>query len=278
MPQEHKTIDFQGGKIHYRDEGRNCTKTVILLHGLAQNLTVWSEITLKMLHSYRVISIDLPGHGFTSMYSEDVLTMEFISECIKEVVLNAGVRDFVIVGHSWGGYVALAYAQKYPQSVKGIGLLHSHALPDNEDTIKRREQECEEILDNCPNYILRFIPGLFGKKQSVNLSKKINTLKENCLNIKPKALVAAERGIMRRSSSVPFLSRFERPVMFVYGKDDNRIPLEWGLTMASLPQHSQLLLLDNVAHMAHLEAPNIVTCWLQSFIDFCYMDNLDQPR
>ena len=276
MAQLHKTIDYNGRRIHYKDEGCRCTKTVILLHGLAQNLTVWNAITLKMLNSYRVVSIDLPGHGFTDHFSE-IHTMEFITDIIKEVVNREGLRDFVIVGHSWGGYAALAYAEKYPQSVKGIGLLHSHAMADDELAIQRRERDCEEICKNSANYILRFVPSLFSDNNIGQFAKEISSIKDICLETKAESLIAAEKGMMRRKSMMDFLKRFDRPVMFVYGKDDKRISWDIAMGMATLPQYSELLFLDRVGHMAHIEAPAIVIRWLGSFIDTCYMD-LKLPR
>ncbi|MBR1517589.1 MAG: alpha/beta hydrolase [Bacteroidales bacterium] len=272
MPEIHKIVNYAGKQIHYRDEGRSNVKTIVLLHGLAQNLTVWSDITLKLMGNYRVVLVDLPGHGYTDLYNKDVLTMEFMAECVHEVLIAAGVSDCVIVGHSLGGYVALAYAEKYEHTVKGLGLINSHALADDQQHLQDRRSVCEAIRTNRPNFIINFVPSLFSNDCSMELNKKISQIKESCLTVSADALIASEMGMARRISRLPFLSKTSMPIMFVYGKDDTRIPLELASIMATVPQHSEMLLLDHVGHMAHIEEPHTVVRWIRNFIETCYAD------
>ena len=270
MPELHKRTVFQGRYLHYRDEGKQNNKTIVLLHGLLQNLTVWDEILLKLYHDYRVISIDLPGHGFSDLYNSEAQTMEFMATCVNEVLITCGVTDCVIIGHSMGGYVALSYAQEHERNIRGIGLLHSHASPDDEDKIKARKQVCASVKSNRPGYIIDFIPSLFHPQNRMTLARKIDEMKDQALQISENSIIASQQGMIRRSSSIPFLSRTNRPVMFIYGKQDNRISLEMAAMQATVPQHAEMLMLDNVAHMAHIECPDMTVQWIRNFVDICY--------
>ena len=108
--EQHRTITIEGRTVHYRDEGRENTRTLVLLHGFLQNLDVWSSYVLSYMTRFRVITIDLPGHGLTESFC-DVHTMDFMAKTVKSVLNEAGVDQCVMVGHSMGGYVALAFAE-----------------------------------------------------------------------------------------------------------------------------------------------------------------------
>lgn len=81
--EQHRTVTVDGRTVHYRDEGRDNSHTLVLLHGFLQNLDVWTSYVLTYMHSMRVITIDLPGHGQTDSFS-DVHTMDFMAKIVKQ--------------------------------------------------------------------------------------------------------------------------------------------------------------------------------------------------
>ncbi|MBR1792960.1 MAG: alpha/beta hydrolase [Bacteroidales bacterium] len=270
MPEVHHKTEFGGRYMHYRDEGRKNTKTIVLLHGLLQNLTVWDELTLKLFREYRVISIDLPGHGYSDLYNSDAHTMEFMARCVNEVLINCGVNDCVIIGHSLGGYVALSYAELFEKNIKGIGLVHALAIADSPEKKESRQKVCEMVKTNRPTYIIQFIPSLFAPCNRMSMAKRIEEMKDQALKMDATSIIAAQMGMIRRKTSIPFLDRTNRPVMFIYGKQDDRIPIEMAAIQATVPQHAEMLMLDNVGHMAHIECPDLVAKWIRNFVDICY--------
>ncbi len=269
MGEIHNTTMVNGHRIHYRDEGRNNLKTIVLLHGFMQNRSVWDELTLQLMHDYRVISIDLPGHGYSETFS-DIHTMEFMATCVHETLSTIGVGASVIIGHSMGGYVTLAYARQFGLSTKGIGLIHAHAMADDAEHIRMRDQVCERVNINAASYIVDFVPSLFAKSNEQRLIFEINNLKDECLNTSKESIIAAQQGMKRRHNAINMLTTYPNPVLFIYGKQDRRIPLEVALSDASLPQYSQMVLLENAGHMAHIECPKIVKRSIANFVDSCY--------
>lgn len=267
--EQHRTINIEGLTIHYRDEGREHAQTLVLLHGFLQSLDVWSTYVLTYMHSMRVITIDLPGHGLTDVFGK-VHSMEFMAGVVKEVLNHAGVDQCVMIGHSMGGYVALAFADKYPYSLRGLGLINSHAMADSEEHRRCREDVCHQVLENRSSFILNFIPSLFDESRKLQLSQDIKDLHDQCLETSTESIIAAQQGMATRPSRLDVLQRLEVPTLFIYGKNDPRIPIEIAVSQALLPHHAEILLLDRVAHMAFIEEREYVKPRIKNFVDTCY--------
>lgn len=267
--EQHRTIMVDGHMVHYRDEGRNNKKTVVLLHGFLQNLDVWSSYVLSYMHDFRVLTIDLPGHGHTDTFGE-VHSMDMMARVVKTVLDEAGVNQCVMVGHSMGGYVALAFAEKYPYSLRGLGLVNSHALCDSDSHRESRQAVCEQVMENRASYIVNFVPTLFDDSNRAALSQDIKDLQDQCLETRAEAIVAAQTGMMNRPSRIGVLQQLEVPVLFVYGKNDKRIPIEIAISQAMIPSHSEILLLDHVGHMSFMEEREYVKPRIKNFVDTCF--------
>ncbi len=267
--EKHKTIIFEGKEIHYRDDGRENEQTVVLLHGFLQNLNVWCSFTLTYMRSLRVITIDLPGHGYSATYS-DVHTMDFMANAVKAVLDACGVERCVMAGHSLGGYVALAFADRYGYMLKGLALLHSHAMADSGETRARRDEVCRQVHLNRAGFIVDFITNLFDDTKRTTMMQDIKELRDQCLETREEGIIAAQRGMKVRNSRVHVLAAIERPVLFVYGKNDPRIPVEVGLSQALLPKRAEVLILDHVAHMSFIEDRDYVKQRLSDFVHQCY--------
>jgi pimeloyl-ACP methyl ester carboxylesterase len=267
--EQHRTLTVDGRTVHYRDEGRNNKPTLVLLHGFLQNLDVWSSYVLSYMNQIRVITVDLPGHGLTDSFC-DVHTTDFMAGVVKEVLNACGVDQCVVVGHSMGGYVALAFADRYPYTVRGLGLINSHAMADSAEQRERREAVCAQVQDNAASYIVGFVPALFDDSRRPAMAADINDLQAQCLRTTPASIVAAQRGMAQRPSRIGLLQQLDVPVYFIYGKNDPRIPIELAVTQTLLPRRAEALLLSDVAHMAFLEERDYIKPRLLNFVLGCY--------
>lgn len=267
--EKHKTITFLDHCIHYRDEGREHSKTLVLLHGFLQSQDTWSPYILSYMRTMRVIAIDLPGHGYSDNFG-DVNTMEMMADAVKAVLDELDIEQCVLVGHSLGGYVALAFADRYPYYLRGLCLLHSHALPDSDAMVQYRQQVCETVQTNRAGFILSFIPTLFAEENKAALEQDIKDLSDQCLETRTEGILATQRGMAVRPSRTDVLERIEVPVLFVYGKKDNRIPIEIGVSQALLPHYAEVMVLGNVGHMSFLEERDYVKLRLKNFVDTCF--------
>lgn len=268
--EQHKTIVFEEHTLHYRDEGREHEQVLVLLHGYLQNLDVWSSYVLSYMRSMHVITIDLPGHGYSECFYE-VHTMDFMARAVKAVLDDAHVEQCVMVGHSMGGYVALAFADLFPHHLRGLGLLHSHALADTDAIVERRMATCEQVCQNRASYVVSFIPSLFDASKRDEIDQEIKDLRDQCLETKTESIIAAQRGMASRPSRLHVLQNLEVPILFIYGKNDPRISVELALAQAMMAHHAEVLILDHVAHMAHIEERDYVRPRIHNFVTTCYL-------
>lgn len=266
---KHRSILFNDNAIiNYQDEGQGDI-TLVLLHGFMNSLDVWASYAFKYMKEIRIIAIDLLGHGESSSIAE-THTMELQAQMVKSVLDNLGIKDCVIAGHSMGGYIALSFAELYPQYVKGLCLVNSHALEDNEKAKENRLKMCTVIENNRASFIVSFIPELFYETKREEFYPEIKDLQEVAMQMEAKSIIAAQKGMIERHSQLNVLIEAKHPFMFIIGKKDPRIIIENVFAQAMLPAHSELMMLDNVAHIAHIEAKELVQQRLLSFTKMCY--------
>jgi pimeloyl-ACP methyl ester carboxylesterase len=240
-------------EIHYTAEGKRGQRTVVLLHGLVGSSEIWDGFAQELATSARVIRVDLPGHGKSGMVSQ-THGMELMADLVKAVLDREGVAECVMVGHSMGGYVTLAFAEKHPDMLRGFALFHSSAYADSDERRARRAKTIEDIGRDHRAYVEDFIPGLFAPAHRGRLRDEMERLVRSAEAMGPDAIVAAQRGIMERPDRREVLAQASCPVLLVAGKLDGRVSFDTMLELAAIPKDATALLLHDVAHMGFLEA------------------------
>jgi pimeloyl-ACP methyl ester carboxylesterase len=247
-----KFIVFRGNKIFYQATGNG--PAIVLLHGFLESHAIWKNYVRKLSTSYKVITVDLPGHGFSDILSAPH-SMEQMADAVRHVLKDLDTGKCLMIGHSMGGYVSLAFAEKYPGKVQGIVLFHSQAGADSPEALANRERMIGIVRQNHQNFIKNFIPGLFAPENVKKFPAEIASLKEIALKTPKEGILAALEAMRNRPDRQHLLARCKVPVLFIAGKNDSRIPMEVIIPQATLPEHSELLLLDHVGHMGFIEAP-----------------------
>jgi len=245
------TVNFKGKAINFECRGQG--RVIVLLHGFLGALQIWNEFSEELAKNYRVVAVDLPGHGQSDVL-EDVHTMELMAEAVKAVLDELEINECVVIGHSMGGYVALTFARLYPQLVKGLGLFHSQAAADSAETKENRRRTVNIVKLNRGGFISEFIPDLFAKANVSIFQDEIEQLKNLALKTSKEGVIAAIEGMKERNGSFDLLINSQMPFLFIAGKEDARIPVQNIMAQAILPQNSQVLILANVGHVGFVEA------------------------
>ncbi len=261
------TINYKNGKIYFEEYGNG--NPLILVHGYTESLKIWNDYKESLSEKCRLILIDLPGHGNSSII-DSVHTMELLADSIKAVLDYLKIEKTIMIGHSMGGYVSLAFARKYSRMLKGLGLFHSTSLADSDETKKAREKSIEAIHKNHSGFLLNFIPSLFAPETKDLFQNEIQQLIEEASRIKPESLVAAQLGMKERSSTLDVLINASFPVMFIAGQKDSRIPFENVWVQMALTETAHSLILRNVGHMGFIEAKLQCLDFIESFCKSCY--------
>ncbi len=254
---ELKTITYQSSKIFYRTIGIG--KPVILIHGFAEDGDIWQNQIDFLKNHCQLIIPDLPGTGKSELIAD--MSIEGMAEVIKEIigheVLEASSTGggFVgAVGHSMGGYISLALAEKYPQIISSIALVHSSAFADSEEKKANRLKSIEFVKKNGAHEFLKaVIADLFTESWYANNPSFVNSLIEKSKNFTDEAIIAYYHAMINRPDRTSVLKNFNKPVLFIVGQHDKAVPFKDSMQQVHLPAQSHIHILRNSAHMGMWE-------------------------
>ncbi len=237
-------------KIRYRDVGEG--DTIVLLHGYLESLKIWNGIVKELKDNYRVIAIDLPGQGHSNI-SREVQTMETMAYEVRLVLDNLGVDKCMMIGHSMGGYVTLAFMEAYPEILTGVSLFHSSPYADTEDKKEIRDKTIEMLKKGKKSqlYTTHFSK-IFAAENLEKMQFRIDKLKERVQKTPTEYIISVLEGMKVRPDRSELLATTNLPVQYIIGAKDNFIPLSI-LDNLKLPKCSEIVTLENSGHMGMYE-------------------------
>ncbi len=255
--------NFRGAKIRYSDTGKG--RAIVLLHGFPENLHIWDELGAQLAKSFRVIAIDLPGFGESECLGY-VHSMELMAQCVHEVMRKLNLRRYVLVGHSMGGYVSIAFAEFFPENLKGLCLFHSSTYADSEEKRADRDRGIATVKKHPVQYLKAFSANLFANPDD----PKLKHVRELLFTASPRGIVAALYGMKMRPSREIVLKFIKFPVLFIYGKKDKIMNYETMLPQTEVPAQSEVVTLENSGHMGIYEEPEESLKALRKFARKCF--------
>ena len=129
-----KKFHYKKTQIVYKTSGEGLP--VILLHGFGEDATIWDKQVSYLKDHCQLITPDLPGSGLSSFDDADAEnsdSIEYYADMIEALLKYEDINSCILLGHSMGGYITLAFAEKYPEKLRGFGLIHSTAFADTEE-------------------------------------------------------------------------------------------------------------------------------------------------
>ncbi len=262
-----KTAVFKNESIAFIDKGKG--RTVVLLHGYLGSSHIWEQTILNLSKSYRVVAIDLLGHGDTACIGY-VHSMELMAKCVKAVMDSLHLKKYVIVGHSMGGYVALAFADLFPDNVRGLCLYHSTAYADSEEKKRDRTRAIQLVKRDRKIYTASTIKNLFATKNLKYLKTEIAFALSIAKQTSVKGMVAALEGMKDRSDRDIILSLVEYPIMMVIGELDNVLSVSQLQEQSHFIKNKTILHLEHDGHFGFLESPRQSNKELRKFLRKCF--------
>lgn len=256
---------YKNKKIAYSNAGKG--PAIVFIHGFCEDQTMWDSFT-KTLTDYQVITIDLPGFGQSAL-QEDI-SIDAMAECIKSVLADLAIQKCLLIGHSMGGYVSLAFAKKYEAQLFGLCLFHSHPYADT--AVKKRDRQKSIDFINRNNsiyYVKQLIPKLFAPHFLTNNQVLVEQLIRRASTYSKEGIITALNAMMNRVDHASLLSQLNIPVSFIVGKLDVAIPSDANLNQIYLPNISDIQLFKNVGHMGMFEAPLESLKIVRQFYNFC---------
>lgn len=241
-------VKYKNTKIHYSVKGKG--SSVVLLHGFLENSLMWKGISEEISKKNKVVCIDLLGHGLTENLGY-VHTMEQMAESVQAVLAELKIRKSIFVGHSMGGYVALAFAELFPDNVKGLCLLNSTTRADNSVKRENRNRAIAAVKNNHQSFIRTAVPMLFRSKNKKIFREEVDFVKKEALKTSLQGVIAALEGMKIRPDREVLLHFTPFSKMMILGKKDPVLNLDDLLEQVSGTETIVVQLSEG--HMSHIE-------------------------
>lgn len=246
------------------DEGAEAP-VLVLLHGYCGSSSYWEQVVPELTRFARVIAPDARGHGLSAAPADEVYAMEAFAEDVEELLKQLGIEQAVMLGHSLGGYIALAYAERYAKRLSAFGLVHSTTLPDSEDAKAGRDKAAAAIeKDGIEAFVDGLVPKLFASDRIDELEAQVARGKEIGRAASQHGAAATARGMKERVDRGSFIRDASLPVLIVTGAKDGIISS--GSAFAATGGTTQVVELADAGHMSMLECPEELTASIRGFL------------
>jgi pimeloyl-ACP methyl ester carboxylesterase len=254
--------------IHYLQNG--CGEPLILVHGGGMWLYSFRHSFGPLSKSASVYALDMPGYGYTCIPDPTlIMDLNAMSLAIKEFMDGLNIQKATLVGHSWGGGWALAYALSYPERVNHIVLIDSSGL-DIPDVMEWELLKMPVVGD----ILLRLLtPGLIRRRLEHSFYRK-GTVDDDMayevyLPMKIPANRKAQAMLARNLSWAPVescLDKLNHPVLLIWGEQDRYLDVTLVKRFEKKIKNLTVEIISNCGHSAHEEAPDIVNRFILEFL------------
>jgi pimeloyl-ACP methyl ester carboxylesterase len=239
---------------------------ICLLHGFAADYLVWNPVVQVLEQNHTCIVPHLPGHGRATGHVE---RLEDVAEGLEAIRQQIGIPQWVLCGHSMGGYIAMEYALKYPDRLSGLVMFHSHPFGDPEEKRTDRDKTIRFIETNGPQaYLKKAVPPMFSDPFRKAMPEAVDAMMQRTFRMQPKALTGPIAAMRDRANRQEVLEQAPCPVMVVAGRFDQHVPMEWNTRQAEMDSVGHFVILEHSAHLGMVEEPQTSARVLADFVAY----------
>ena len=255
------SVVYKNAKISFSSTGKGAA--IVLLHGFLENSSMWNSITKELSKRNKVICIDLLGHGNSECIGY-IHSMEIMAEAVEAVLKHLRIRKSIFIGHSMGGYVALAFADKNPQNVKGFCLMNSTSLADDDQRKLLRARANKLVQSNFKNMVQLSFTNLFSEESRITYKAEIKLALQDALKISLQGYIACQEGMKIRPNRIAILKNNDFKKLFIIGKKDPVLNYK-ELVEEAKETNSEVVIFEE-GHMSHIENRVELIDVLKSFV------------
>jgi pimeloyl-ACP methyl ester carboxylesterase len=265
-----RTAIFKKSRIHFNDTGKG--RVIVLLHGFLGSRKVWDDYEKELSKKFRIIAIDLPGHGKTPSIGY-YHSMELMAQSVKAVLDKVKVRRYVMIGHSMGGYVSLAFAELFPENIAGLSLCHSTSFTDKESKKKDRGKLIELIKKGNKKLISDSVQMLFTPDKIKRNKKKMELAIKTAQSTSKQSIINSLEGMKERKCRDLILKFSDYPILFIIGKKDTVTDENSMYSQIGLCKFPEIAMMDDYGHMGFYEEPDMIIPEITGFALRCFRKN-----
>lgn len=250
-------------KLHYTEAGQGTP--VVLLHGFPLSSSIWRHQQRQLSDLYRVITPDLRGHG-ASPAPNGIYQMADLARDVLALLDSLQIEKAVWLGHSMGGYVALAAWKLAAEKFLALGLIASHAAADTDEGRQGRFKLVEKVAAQGSQVVAdAMLPKLFAPQLSP-ADPSIDQARQMILQTPSAGIIGSLQGMAARDDSTALLSQIKVPALILAGDQDQIIPIAKAEATAVAIPRSTFTIVEQAGHMPMLERPEATTTALRKFL------------
>jgi pimeloyl-ACP methyl ester carboxylesterase len=250
----------------------NSQNTVVLLHGFCESKTIWGAASSYLSEEYQAISLDLAGFGDSPSWDFSY-SIEDLADGVHETLQELGIEKAVFIGHSLGGYVSLAYAEKYPQNLQGLCLVNSLVFADTEEKKANRNKLIESLNNyGTAPFLKTFFHGLLSPNSKERCEQKVQILAAEASQIRLDTLIRTIEAMRDRKDYTTVLENLEVPTCFIVGGEDPVISREQNDRQTSINTKGRKIsnYIFFCGHLAMIESKGLTLSIIGYFSHFCF--------
>ena len=213
-------LDYKNSSIYYSDIGEG--DAVVLLHGFLETSAMWQDFIPQLSKHNRVVCIDLLGHGHTDCIGY-IHTMDAMADAVFAVLNHLKIKNAKFIGHSMGGYVALALAEQHAQLFNGLCLMNSTFEADSEERQLIRTRAVTMAYTNFEGLVRMSFSNLFAPESKTRFKDDYTKALNIALATSTQGYIAAQEGMKIRPDRYNSLKRLTGKKLIVTGKKDGLI-------------------------------------------------------
>ena len=261
--------EAHGVLLHYTEQGSG--NPVVLLHGFPLDSTMWAaQAPALAAAGYRVVTPDLRGFGQSDLAPSKPrpYTLEALADELHVLLTGLGALPCVLAGLSMGGYVALAYARKYPLDLRGLVLVDTKAEADTAEGKQGREKMIDLVRkDGAKAVADQMMPKMLAQDAPDQRPKTAQMLRQMMEACPPKTIENALAAMRDRPDRSGELASIKAPTLVIVGDADVITPPAVAQSMAEKIPGAQLVTIRGAGHMSPMEQPDQVNRAMKTFLE-----------
>ncbi len=248
--------------LHFFEKGQG--HPLIFLHGFCESGEMWHYLADSMSTQYRVICPDLPGFG-NSALTHPIQSLEEVAEQLEDWMQAEQIQNPIVMGHSLGGYVALALLERMGDRLKAIGLLPSTAFGDDLEKKEMRNRTLTFLKKHgAAKFVISFVPQLFPEHRRIELAEAIAQSIEDGKRSSLEGLLAYTLAMRDRKDRMEVLQQFAGPKLLLAGTLDGSVKIE--SSRAQQGAYTHYTELEGVGHLGMVEEKEKTLAVVQNFL------------
>ncbi len=240
---------------------------VVFLHGYPLNHTIWNAQLSPLSRNRKVVLLDLPGYGLAEG-REVPTTLQGFSEAVHSLFDRLSLGPATIVGHSFGGYVALQLYRDHPDRFRALALLSTRSEADTPDTKAKRMATVKRL--EAPGETLDLgatVQSLVADPTWRQRPAVLQTIRGIVESVPPSTLIPTLQAIADRPDLTPMLASIRVPTLVLWGEQDELIPKEQTQALVHRIPRSVGVGFPDAGHLAPLESETAFTAAMQRFLE-----------